>query len=74
MPQVGWNVGGDAEVCRDTAGGFGVLGPTHLPVDRLHVANREIDHMLEDRRIIEFRIFAIQFWCHRIVLKRPDRS
>jgi hypothetical protein len=71
MPQVGSNIVGDAELGCDTGRGFGMLGPTKVTVNRLHVANGKVDHLLEDFWIIEFGIFAIQFRCHGIVLKKP---
>ena len=69
MPQFGSNIVGDAELRRDTASGFGMLRPSKVTVNRLHVVNGKFDHLLEDFRVIEFGIFAIQFWCHRTILQ-----
>jgi hypothetical protein len=44
-----------------------MLTPSEMTVDGFHLADGKVDHLLEDLWVIEFRIFAIQFWRHHIV-------
>ena len=47
-----------------------MLGTANAAVDRLHVVNGKVDHVLEDLRIIEFGIFAIELRCHGVAIPR----
>src|ERR1035437_6498932 len=43
-----------------------MLGPSKVTADWLHVANGKVHHLIENLRVVEFGIFAIQFWCHKV--------
>jgi hypothetical protein len=47
MPQLGSHIVGDAELRRDARRSFGVLRPAKMTLDRLHMVNGKIDHLVE---------------------------
>jgi len=65
---------GDAELRGDAARGLGMLGAPEASVYSLYLGGCQFSHLLEDVRVVQFWILAIQFPIHGITpLRARDR-